>query len=74
MLMGKRQKKKRNKVYTGEGAALSRPVITRLSAADRSKVGQWWFEKKRLVKRTSIISAIVIFLSWLIFELIRIVS
>lgn len=71
--MGK-QKKKRNKAYRGEGAAIDRPVVTRIAAGDRSNIGQWWFEKKRIVKRVAITSAVAIFIAWLIFEFIRIIG
>ncbi|HTJ73271.1 MAG TPA: hypothetical protein VL481_01615 [Verrucomicrobiae bacterium] len=69
-----KQKKKRNKVYTGQDAALSRPVVTRISAANRNKVQQWWFEKKRIAKPVLIGVAVAIVVIWLLFELIRVVS
>lgn len=69
-----KQKKKRNKSYTGADAALTRPVITRVTAANRGKIGQWWFEHKRVMKPVLITSLVVIIIGWLIFELVRIVS
>lgn len=71
--MGK-QKKKRNKVYTGSDAAVTRPVITRISAANRNKLSQWWFEHKRVMKPVLITSGVVLILVFLIFELVRIAS
>lgn len=41
-----KQKKKRNKVYAGQDAAVERPVVTRVAAVDRSPLKQWWFERK----------------------------
>jgi len=72
--MANKQRKKRNKVYRGADAALDRPVVTKITAANRSKFGQWWFDHKRIAKPILIISAIVIALVWLIAELIRIAA
>jgi len=69
-----KQKKKRNKVYTGADAAISRPIITKVAAVDRSKVGQWWFDRKKILKPTLITSGVVLIIIWLIFELVRIVN
>jgi hypothetical protein len=69
-----KQKKKRNKPYTGIDAATTQPVITRISAANRSKLGQWWFEHKKTLKPVLITSGIVIFVVILIIEIVRIVS
>lgn len=71
--MGK-NKKKRNKVYTGADAAVTRPVITRISATNRSRLGQWWFERKRILKPILITSGIVLVLIVLIFEIIRLAT
>lgn len=68
--MGK-QKKKRNKVYRGADASVTRPVVTRISAANRNKAQQWWFEKKRIAKPILIAGGIVTVVVWLIIELIR---
>jgi len=69
-----KQKKKRNKVYTGADAAVTRPIITRISAANRSKLGQWWFEHKKALKPVLITSGIIIFIIILIVEIVRISS
>jgi hypothetical protein len=69
-----KQKKKRNKVYTGADAAIDRPIITRISAANRNKVAQWWFEHKRITKPVLIAGGVIIALIILIFEIIRIAS
>ncbi len=72
--MANKQKKKRNKVYTGVDAAIQRPVVTRISAVNRTKIGQWWFDHKRVAKPLIITIAIVTFVVVLIIELFRIVS
>lgn len=69
-----KQKKKRNKAYTGADAAVTRPVITRISAANRSKIGQWWFDRKRVLKPVLITTGIILLIVWLIIELIRIAN
>ena len=69
-----KQKKKRNKAYTGQDASISRPIVTRISAVKRNKVQQWWFEKKRVAKPVLITAGIVIVVVWLLIELIRIAT
>ncbi|CAN5386579.1 hypothetical protein BH10PAT4_BH10PAT4_2800 [soil metagenome] len=71
--MGK-QKKKRNKVYTGADAAIDRPIITRITAANRNKFAQWWFENKRIARPVLIAAGVVLALVVLIFEIVRIAS
>lgn len=66
-----KQKKKRNKQYTGADAAISRPTVTRLTAANRNKYQQWWFERKRIAKPVLIGVGVAIIVIWLVFELIR---
>lgn len=68
--MGK-NRKKRNKVYKGVDASLDRPVITRISATNRSKVGQWWFENKARLKPILIAAGIIIFIILMIAEIVR---
>lgn len=66
-----KQKKKRNKVHRGADASVSRPVVTKISAANRNKVQQWWFDKKRIAKPALIAGGVGIGVIWLIAELIR---
>ena len=69
-----KHKKKRNKVYTGADAAITRPIITHIEAANRSKIGQWWFDHKKVYKPIMITSGIVIFVIIMIIEIVRIAS
>ena len=69
-----KQKKKRNKPYTGKDAAAARPTVTRISAVDRNILQQWWFEKKRLAKPIGIATAVVLVVVWLFFELVRVLG
>lgn len=72
--MANKQKKKRNKVYAGADAAISRPVITKISAANRNRVGQWWFEHKRVARPIIIAVIVATVITILIIELVRIAS
>ncbi|NCO10685.1 hypothetical protein GW746_01270 [Candidatus Saccharibacteria bacterium] len=72
--MANKQKKKRNKQYQGADASLARPSVTKLSAANRNKFSQWWFDNKRVARPVGIAGAVVAVLMWLIYELIRIAS
>lgn len=66
-----KQKKKRSKVYRGRDAKITQPQVIRVEAANRNRVSQWWFEKKKLVKPIAIAVGIALLLVWLITELIR---
>lgn len=69
-----KQKKKRTKVYTGTDAKVTRPLVTRMTAANRNNLQQWWFEKKRLAKPVGIAAIVAIVVVWLLIELIRVIS
>lgn len=47
-------KKKRNKAYAGEDAKVEQPTVRRYTAIDRGKAGQWWYERKKLIKRITL--------------------
>lgn len=72
--MANKQKKKRNKVYRGVDAAITKPVITRIAAVNRNPVGQWWFDHKKIAKPVLIAAGVVLIVGYLIFELIRITT
>jgi hypothetical protein len=69
-----KNKKKRNKIYRGKDAAMTQPVVTRMEAADRNKLAQWWFEKKRVARPLIITTLVVIAVVILILQMIRLVS
>lgn len=73
IIMGK-QKKKRNKAYSGVDAADARPTITRISAANRNKVSQWWFEHKAIARPVLIASGVVLAVVIIIVEIVRVAS
>lgn len=68
-----RKHKKRNKPYTGEDAAPARPNIHRYQAVVRSPLGEWWHERKKMVKTTAMVgggAAIFIYLMYELFNLV----
>lgn len=67
-----KQKKKRNKIYQGPEAAVTRPVITRISAINRSKLSQWLFDRKATLKPILITVAIALFIIVMIYEIIKV--
>ena len=72
--MANKQKKKRNKLYTGVDAAITRPVITKITAANRHPLNQWWFEHKRIARPIIIAALIVLGVVVLIIEIVRIAT
>ncbi len=66
-----KNKKKRNKTYKGPGAAITRPVITKIEASNRSKLAQWFFERKKAIKTSAIIVAVILFIVVIVTEIIR---
>jgi hypothetical protein len=69
-----KQKKKRNKVYSGANAAKTRPVVTRIQAANRGKVSQYWFERKKILKPLVTTVLVILGVIVLLVELVRVVS
>jgi hypothetical protein len=72
--MANKQKKKRNKVYTGIDAAITRPIVTKISAVNRNPVSQWWFEHKRIARPIIIAAIVAAVVVILIIEIVRIAS
>jgi len=72
--MANKQKKKRNKTYTGVDAAITRPVVTKISAVNRNAVSQWWFDHKRIARPIIIAAIVVIAITILIVQLIHVAS
>lgn len=70
--MGK-NKKKRNKVYSGVDAAINKPIITRIEAANRSKLGQWWFDNKKIakpiIKAVSILIVVIVIVIGIVYAI-----
>jgi len=69
-----KQKKKRSKKYSGSDAAVTRPSVTRVKAVKRTKLQQWWLDRRRVLKPVLITTSVVGAVVWLIAELVRIAS
>lgn len=69
-----KKKKKRNKTYTGIGSVSAKPVVTKIEAKNRSKLGQWWFDNKKIIKPIAITVGIIVAIVFIVFEIIRIFS
>ncbi|MDX1766100.1 MAG: hypothetical protein R3313_04075 [Candidatus Saccharimonadales bacterium] len=72
--MAKRTKKKRDKKYTGEDARVVHKTVTRVSAPERSRFGNWWHDNKQSVAFRGVLIGLPIVLIgivWLIWQLIR---
>jgi len=68
--MGK-NKKKRNKHYSGVGSTTTQSSVTRISAVNRNKPAQWWFDNKRLAKPILIASGVALAIIVIIYEIIK---
>lgn len=71
--MGK-QKKKRNKVYRGADASVTKPIVTRISAVNRNPVQQWWFDKKRIAKPVLVAGGVVAVVTFIVIEIVRLIA
>ena len=67
-----KQKKKRNKQYTGEDAARG-PVVHRYTAEVKSPAREWWDGHKRAFKWGAGLAGGAAILGWLLFELFSMV-
>lgn len=68
-----KQKKKRNKPYTGAGSNASRPQTIRVEAVQRNKAQLWWHERKRVLKPALIAALVITLLAYFAYELLRLV-
>lgn len=68
-----KQRKKRNKIYTGRDAA-STPTVHHYTAEVKSKPREWWDDHKRAIKIIGGIGGGAIIVVWLLFELFRLVT
>ena len=63
--MAAKQKKKRNKKYQGVHAKVSTPLVTRVSAEERSRFREWWLTYRTIIRIVGIsvgFTAIIILL------------
>lgn len=69
-----KQKKKRNKQYSGVGSTSSQPTVTKITAVNRTRLGQWWFENKKLIKTVATALIVIATLILIVVEIINIAS
>ncbi len=69
-----KNKKKRNKSYSGENASIERPTITRIEAVSRSPFKQWWFENNTKVKRVVKVVLVIAAIALIIAEIIAVAN
>lgn len=69
-----KQKKKRSKKYSGADAAVTRPSVTRVKAVKRTKLQQWWLDRRRALKPAMIAALIIAVVVWLVTEIVRLAS
>lgn len=69
-----KQKKKRNKQYTGADAAVTTPTVIRVTASNRSKLAQWLYEHRRFRRPAIIAAAVVIVVVLVIVELVHLAT
>jgi len=72
--MANKQKKKRNKAYTGVDAAITRPIVTKISAVQRNPINQWWFDHKRIARPILIAAVVVAVIIVLIVQLVSLAT
>lgn len=60
-----KKKKKSNIVKSNQ------PKVIKLQASNRSKIGQWWHDKKKIIIPILRTGAIIILIIWLVIVLIQ---
>lgn len=68
--MANKQKKKRNKKYSGADARVTTPQVTRVSAEERSALKEWWLNYGRMVRLLGIAAGAVLVLGLVIVGII----
>ncbi len=63
-------KKKRNKRYTGEGAATQGVHVTRVTAVKKNPIQQFWIDKKVQIIGLSVISGVLLVVGYGVFALV----
>ena len=66
-----KNRKKRNKSYSGSEAKIEKPTVHRITAVERSKLGQWWHDHGKTAKRVGLIGGGGALFIYLIVEGIR---
>ena len=72
--MSQKQRKKRNKRYSGADARVQTPVVTRVSAEELNSFQEWWRTYGRLTKFIGMAIGVIILLVLLVIGIIGIVA
>lgn len=68
-----KNRKKRNKPYTGADAAPTGPTVHRYVAVQRSPLGEWWQAHKKAVTLGLKVAGVAAIVVWLLYELFMMV-
>lgn len=69
--MSNKQKKKRNKTYSGTGAKQTQPQVIRVEAIKRSRGAQWWHDNRSRIRLGAAIVLVVVVLLLVIIGIIQ---
>lgn len=72
--MSAKQKKKRNKRYTGADARITTPTVMRVSAEELTPLQEWWRTYGRLAKLLLGVVGVIILLALLVVGIIGILA
>lgn len=72
--MSAKQKKKRNKRYTGADARVTTPTVMRVSAEELSPLQEWWRTYGRLTKLMLTVLGVIALLVLLVVGIVGIVA
>jgi hypothetical protein len=69
----KRQKKKRVKKYAGQDVAVTKTTVTRVTAPDRSKFGEWFNENRKRIAGYGIVLGLGLIFYFLVSLILRLI-
>lgn len=72
--MSAKQKKKRNKRYSGADARITTPTVMRVSAEELTPIQEWWRTYRRLVQFVLVVLGIIVLLVLLVVGIIGIMT
>jgi hypothetical protein len=68
-----KNRKKRNKPYTGADAAPTHANVHRYVAVQRSPLGEWWHTRKKAIILGLKVAGVTAIVIWLLYELFMMV-
>lgn len=64
--MANKQKKKRNKKYSGFDAKVTTPVIMRVEAEERSALKEWWLKYGQMTRLLGSAAGVILIIAFII--------